>query len=118
MADSFSVQAQEHIQKVLGQLNVASIDQLPPDVRRKLMREAREIATGNVFGVDHKKDRNGTPIEQGVGSSGNQTRASIDAYIKYNSGAPDYQETLARMEKEYAECQVRRQAERAKEEEF
>jgi hypothetical protein len=118
MADSFSVQAQEHIQKALGQMNVGSINDLPPEARRKLMREARDIATGNVFGVGHRKDRNGTPIEQGVGSSGNQTRASIDAYIKYNSGAPDFQETLARMEKEYAECQARRKAEQAKEDDF
>ena len=52
---------------------------LPPDaVLRDFENEAR-----NVFGFDAKHRRDGSYVEQGVGSPGNMTRNSIDAYNKY-----------------------------------
>jgi len=65
----------------------------------------------NVFGVDHKKDRAGKPIEQGLGSPGNQTRQSIEAYRRWNQSEPDYERNLARMEKELEASQARRASE-------
>jgi hypothetical protein len=44
----------------------------------------------NVFGHDHKTDRDGNPIEQGLGSAINQTRNSINAYRRYAKYEPDY----------------------------
>lgn len=44
----------------------------------------------NVFGADHKRDKFGDPIEQGIGSAGNQTRNSINAYKKFAKYDPDY----------------------------
>lgn len=68
----------------------------------------------NVFGHDHKKDKNGEPIEQGIGTPGNMTRNCIDAYIKNQterrSGPPEagFDETVKRMEAELAVCEGRR----------
>jgi hypothetical protein len=38
-------------------------------------------APKNTFGVDHKKDKNGKPIEQGVGRANNMSRQCITAYV-------------------------------------
>lgn len=65
----------------------------------------------NVFGHDHKRDRKGNPIEQGIGSAGHQTRNSIEAYKKYGKDEPDFQANLVRMEKELVEANARRKAE-------
>jgi hypothetical protein len=59
-----------------------------------------EAVQDNVFGIDHKKDRKGHPIEQGIGSPGNQTRNSIEAFRKYGKDEPGYEDTLKRMEAE------------------
>ena len=61
-----------------------------------------------VFGANHKTDRFG-PIEEGRGSARNQTRQSIEAYRRHGKDEPDYKENLARMEKELAETNERRQ---------
>jgi hypothetical protein len=124
MSDTFSVRAEQHIVKALGQMNVASLDQVPPDVRRRLMREAREMTSQDVYGVDHKKDAKGQPIEQGVGSANNMSRQAIAAYIAEQTtrrpGGPEpgYEIALAKMEQQFAECQARRKAEQAKEDDF
>lgn len=83
--------------------------QLPGDF---LDRHYEAVRT-NVFGEGYKIDRHGEPIEQGIGSSGNQTRNSIDAYRKWcnpdNPKAtdpdPNYRENLARMETELKACE-------------
>jgi hypothetical protein len=81
--------------------------ELPPDaVKQHFLSEQK-----NVFGHDHKV-RNGKPVEQGVGSAGNQSRNSIGAYKKYCSHEPDFEKTVARMEKELAATNERRAAER------
>lgn len=63
-----------------------------------------DAVEANVFGHDHKKHKDGTPIEQGRGSPGNQTRQSIDAFKKY--GRPEKGASEAEF-KEFAD-QVRR----------
>jgi hypothetical protein len=114
-----SISSQAHIQKQLSNWKVETIDQLPPHVRKQIRKEAKQIARQDVFGVDHKTDRNGNPIEQGVGSKGNQTAQSIEAYIKTqtersaNGPEPGYEETLARMRKDLAESEARRRAEQS-----
>jgi hypothetical protein len=69
-----------------------------------------EAVDKNVFGYDAKRRRDGSYIEQGIGSPGNMTRNCIEAYRKYGKGEPQYDETLARMEAEFAECQKSRPA--------
>jgi hypothetical protein len=82
--------------------------ELPSDaIKRYYEEEAR-----TVYGVDAKKRRDGSYIEQGHGSAHNQTRNSIEAYRKYGSAEPEYEKNLARMQKELAEADARRAAER------
>lgn len=75
-----------------------------------------EAVEKNVFGEDHRKDKHGEPIEQGIGSPGNMTRNCIEAYIKNQTerrnGPPEkgYEETLARMEAELEACNEKRKA--------
>lgn len=38
-----------------------------------------KMVEDNVFGHDHKRDRKGRPIEQGIGSRGRETRNHFDA---------------------------------------
>jgi hypothetical protein len=81
---------------------------LPPDA----IKRYREEEDRNVYGHDAKRRRDGSYIEQGVGSAGNQTRNSIEAYKKYHSNEPDFEKQVARMEKELVESDARRAAER------
>jgi hypothetical protein len=80
--------------------------ELPPDY---LERHYQAVAN-NVFGVDHKRDRKGSPIEQGIGAPGNQTRNSINAYKKWCSADPDYAETLKKMEAQLVDSHQARNA--------
>jgi hypothetical protein len=118
MADAVSVRSLEFIAKQLGLMGVASLDMLPPNQRRALLKQAAQIGTEDTFGVGFQRDKNGRPQEQGLGSAGNQSRPSIEAYKKYCSKEPNFEANLARMEREFAESEARRAAERAKEEEF
>ena len=81
---------------------------LPPDA----IKRYREEEDRNVYGHDAKRRRDGSYIEQGVGSAGNQTRNSIEAYKKYHSNEPDFEKQVARMERELAATNERRAAER------
>jgi hypothetical protein len=71
-----------------------------------------EAVEGNVFGIDHKKDKKGNPIEQGIGAPGNQTKNSIEAYKKYGrpeKGASEvehkeFADNLRRMQAELDAC--------------
>jgi hypothetical protein len=81
---------------------------LPPDAIKQYYADERR----NVFGFDHKVDRSGKPIEQGIGSPGNQSRNSIEAFKKFHMHEPDAEKTIARMERELAETNTRRAAER------
>jgi len=83
---------------------------LPPDAIKKY----REEEDRNVYGHDAKKRRDGTYIEQGIGSAQNQTANSVAAYKKYHASDVDYERTLASLEKELAESDARRAAERGR----
>ena len=79
-----------------------------------------DAVDANVFGEDAPKDRKGNRKEQGLGSSGNQTQQSIDAYIKNQTerrvGGPEpgFEQHLERMRKELAASEAHRAAQREK----
>lgn len=87
------------------------IGELPRDYLDKHYKAVED----NVFGHDHRKDRKGEPIEQGLGSEGNMTRNAIEAYIKNQTErrqVPEagYEENLKRMEATLAKCNEQRKA--------
>jgi hypothetical protein len=114
-----SVASIQYIEKQLGARKVESLDMLPRDVRKEIKREAKKIALNDVFGVGHATDKSGNPIEQGLGSAANITQQHLDAYIKNQTDrsatGPEagYEENLARFRKQLAECEARRVAARA-----
>ncbi len=118
--DAVSIRSNKYVESQLTARKVGDISLLPKEIRREIRKEAQRIANEDVFGAGFKTLKDGTPIEQGNGSPGNQTRQSIDAYKKYcdptNPKAatpdPNYVDNLKRMEKELAESNARRQAER------
>jgi hypothetical protein len=118
--EAVSVSSLQYVQKQLGAYKVESLDMLPAALRKQIRREARRIAIADVFGVDHKTDKDGNPIEQGIGAAGNVTAQHVEAYIKEqterrpNGPEPGYEDHLARMRKQLAECEARRAAERAR----
>jgi hypothetical protein len=118
MTAAVSVASNKFIEQQLATRKVESLDLLPKDVRKQIKQDAKRIALNDVFGVDHKTDKAGNPIEQGVGSKSNQTAQSIEAYIKNqterspNGPEPGYEETLAQMRKDFAACEAHRIATR------
>ena len=88
-----------------------SAGQLPADFLDRYYAAVQK----NVFGQDHRTDRHGNPIEQGIGSAGNQTANSIKAYKKYGKYEDDYTPeqfaaNVKRMEAELAACNEARAA--------
>jgi hypothetical protein len=116
--EAVSIRSMQYVEKQLQIRKVETIDLLPKEIRKEIRKEAKRIATEDVFGVGHATAKDGTPIEQGIGAKGNVTQSCIEAYIKNQterskSGPePGYEENLARMRKELAECEARRAAER------
>lgn len=121
--EAVSVRSTQFIEKQLATYKVASLDLLPKEVRREIKKEAKRIALEDVFGVGHKVDKAGNPIEQGVGAPGNITQQHIDAYVKAQTdskmrpGGPEagFEEHLAQMRRGLAECNARRAAARTDE---
>lgn len=119
--DSVSIASQKYVEKQLQIRKVESIDLLPKETRREIRKEAKRIAVADVFGADHKTAKDGTPIEQGIGAPGNMTAASLEAYIKNQTerrkGGPEpgFDDNVKRMEAQLKECNARRRAERAHE---
>jgi hypothetical protein len=117
--DAVSVASQKFIDQQIALHKVASLDLLPREVRKQIKKEAKRIATEDVFGVGHKTDKQGNPIEQGVGAPGNITQQHIDAYVKAQTdsklrpGGPEagYEDHLKRMRAQLAECNAKRRAE-------
>jgi hypothetical protein len=68
----------------------------------------RDAVDANVFGVDAPKDRDGFRLEQGIGSPGNMTANSIEAYRRFGKDEPNFERNLARMQKELAACEKAR----------
>jgi hypothetical protein len=106
--EAVSISSLAYIDKQVAMLKISSIDHAPPDVRKSILKEAKRIALGDVFGVDHKTDRNGQPIEQGLGSASQPTRQSVEAYRKYCKEEIGYIEHLTKMEKALAEYEARK----------
>lgn len=77
-----------------------------------------DAVDANVFGEDAQKDRRGNRKEQGLGSAGNQTQQSIDAYIKNQTERrvggpePDFEKHLERMRAELVASNAARAAQR------
>lgn len=76
--------------------------ELPPD----FLDRYYDAVDANVFGHDAPK-KDGNRQEQGIGSPGNQTRNSINAYKRYGKYEDDHDPekfklTIARMEAELA----------------
>jgi hypothetical protein len=120
--DATSIAAQKHIEAALGLYKVESLGDLPKEIRSRIRREAREIAFKDVFGADHKKDKQGNPVEQGLGSYENPTKQSIDAYIKSQTDKrhrdePEegFEENVKKMRQRLAEVDAKRKALRAAE---
>jgi hypothetical protein len=80
---------------------------LPADFIKRWQQNIKNAA----FGVGYKTDRSGKPIEQGIGSPGNMTQSSIDAYKKFHKDDPDFERELALMERQLRECEERRRNE-------
>jgi hypothetical protein len=66
-----------------------------------------------VFGQDHKIDRDGNPIEQGLGSAAQPTHNSVEAYRRWGRDEPDYAVNLSRMEKDLATYETKQRAARS-----
>ena len=113
--DSVSIRSIKHVQTSLAALRIETFEQAPREVRQRLKREARKIARDDVFGENHKTDKDGNPIEHGLGSPSNMTKSHIAAFVKYNDMTKQANiEALARFEKQLAECEARRRAEKQK----
>lgn len=123
IASTTYISKQLQLRKIEAPSLAEGLALLPKEVRREIRKEAKRIAQNDVFGVDHKKDNKGEPIEQGNGSASNMTQQAIDAYIanqtdpKRRSGPPEdgYADNLKRMRAQFAECQARRRAAKAAE---
>ncbi len=83
----------------------------PAHERKRMIKEGNEQAVNDVFGVGHRTDVRGNPIEMGMGSPLNQTRPSIEAYKRYHRDDPDYEDVLKRLELELVESEKRRRRE-------
>jgi hypothetical protein len=87
-------------------------DQLPKDFITRHI----DAVDANVFGADAPKDRQGFRLEQGLGSAGNMSQQSIDAYIKNQTerraGGPEpgYEDNLKRMRAQLAETEKKKDA--------
>jgi hypothetical protein len=101
--DGFSVKAEQKLDEI-AKLPAGA----PSSLRRQIRQDAQEQVYRDVFGSDHKKDRHGRPIEQGLGSHVNPSRQSIEAYKKFGKDEPDFGKNLARMEERLAEVQAQR----------
>jgi hypothetical protein len=119
IVDSFSVAAERHIVTALAQMRLDRLDDAPVEIRKRILREARDLTDKNVFGADHKRDRKGNPIEQGLGSHANPTQQSIEAYVKDQTqrrgGGPEegFEENLKAVRARLAEFHAERKANKA-----
>lgn len=58
---------------------------VPPAMKRDLLKQAKTQALNDVYGVGHKLDKNGDPIEQGIGTPGNGSMNDAESYKKYHT---------------------------------
>ena len=55
----------------------------------QLRNEATVQAHNDVFGVGHKTDKHGNPMEQGIGAPGNESEQHFQAILKYEGPAAE-----------------------------
>jgi hypothetical protein len=113
---NFSVAAETYVRKALDRMKVESLGDLPPNIRKSLLKEAKAIVFNDVFGHGHKLGKDGRPQEQGLGSAAQPTKQSLEAYKKYGVAEPEYAQHLAKMERDLAAYEARRAAEAKHEE--
>lgn len=65
---------------------------------QQLRESAEQQALNDVFGVGFKRDKNGNPIERGIGSDSNITQQHIDAVRRFE-GEAAAQAIIARAER-------------------
>lgn len=82
-------------------------DLLPKDYLRKY----RENLVNVVFGHGHQVDKQGRPIEQGMGSAQNMTQHAIDAFTRFNKDKEGYEKELAVLQRQLVESNARRRRE-------
>ncbi len=102
MSNPYSVSAQRIWEK-------ASNPAVSASQRKELIKEGNKQAYNDVFGVGHRTDIKGHPIEMGIGSPLNQSRQSIESYKRYHHTEPDFEDNLKRLEAQLAECEKRRE---------
>jgi hypothetical protein len=109
MIEAYSVEGEKFLEKKLADLRVDSLDALPVTLRRQIRKDKLRIDLAHVFGADCKFDEDGNPIEQGIGSSGNQTIHSINAFkASHDVTLPAHADALKRMQAELAACEEKR----------
>lgn len=118
--DAVSIRSNLYVDKQLQARKVEDLSLLPKEIRREIRKEAKRIATEDVFGVGHATDKAGNPIEQGIGAPGNMSQHCIDAYIseqtqRRKEPEAGFEDTLKRMRAQLAECQAKRRAAKAAE---
>ncbi len=80
------------------------------------LKEAKQKVAEDTFGVGFKRDRNGNPIEEGLGSLKQPTQQSIDAYIKEQTTRrmggpePDFEKHLETMRQRLRDYQAKKAA--------
>jgi len=109
---AISVDAIQYIEKQLRAYNLP-LSELPPHIRKKVLREGENIALGHVFGVDAKRGKDGMPIQRGLGSKAQPTLQSVMAYEKYCTHETNFVENLAKMKSDLAAYEARKAKERA-----
>jgi hypothetical protein len=91
------------------QKTVEEIQAMTPKEHKAYLLEQQKV----VFGDDHKVDKDGNPIEQGIGSLAQPTDNSVAAYRRWGRDEPDYAANLARMEKELAAYKAKQRTARS-----
>lgn len=118
--DAVSIRSAQFIDKQVSARKVEHISLLPKETRKQIKAEAKRMANEDVFGVGFTTGRDGTPVEQGIGAAGNMTQHCIDAYVteqtvRREKPEEGYEDTLKKMRAQLAECNARRRAARAAE---
>jgi hypothetical protein len=61
----------------------------PPAVRKQMEQDSRRKADEDVFGAGFQRDKNGRPIERGIGSPGNENETHFLAILKHEGAAAE-----------------------------
>jgi len=85
-------------------------DGASPELRRLMIEDAKRKVEIDVFGEGFKRDKNGKPIEQGLGSASNPTQTCVDAYALWGKNEAGYSQHLAFLKKQLSDFQARKAA--------